>query len=728
MTATNCAGTGTSGNPAVTFSPLAATAGFQQLAPIEVVQTVQGPFNPVPLVTSPNGTKRTIARVFLNATGVTSPIANVTGQLTATRLDGSRPGGPLRVDSLNTISVAPGQTLDAARRAGIDGSLNFELPAEWIGEGRLHLQLEHLLIDGDQSALTCQFCDNAAIQPYTVTFHRVPPARIWLVGVPYTTSFTGTSQTFSPRQKDFDFLSSWLRRAYPTGDVQITQSALATVTDQPSRSDNPDTPADETVDGFNCDDVNSRLSQFAQTIPGQPAQTRYYGVVSDGSGLFMRGCANIGGRFGSGPAGCCSFGWDTDTVYTDFYGGHEIGHMYDRKHPDPGCEDSDDDGSFPFFGGHIGDSFSNNQGFDVGDASLSPMALPALYDWPTWTDVMTYCDNEWLSSYTYNGILKNLCGKDLPNCPDSADLTRARLAKRGGPRLAVHGTIDLATDRVKLDPMSTLSGLTLTERPRRSRYAIVLRDEAGKVLRKYPFEAQEVSDQDAGVRLATIDEVVAFPKRTQHIEVAAGGELLASRTVSEHGPRIFLRGFKQTQLDAPVKLKWRASDLDGGRLFFTVQYAADGRHFVTIAAGLRGRSYTVDPATLPGGERARFRVIATDGVLTNFSRSERVTVAPKPPRISVATPVDGAQITEGQSVQLIASVADDQDAQPGDGVVWTSDLQGELGRGAALTTKLQPGTHRITASVANSLGLTSNASVTVVVEAIAPTVNAQLVP
>jgi hypothetical protein len=729
VTATNCAGTGVSANPIVVYNPLPPTAGFQQIAPVEVVQTVQGPFNPVPLVAGPNGTKRTIARVFLSATGVTDPIANVSGQLVATRPDGSQLGGPLRVDSLNTITVGANRSLSDARRLGMNGSLNFELPSDWIGAGRLHLQLEHLKVEGEQSALPCQNCDNYGGQQATQTFHSVPPARIWLIGVPYTTTFTGTTQTFQPRQKDFDFLASWLRRAYPTADVQITQSALPAISDQPSRADNPDTPANEHVDGFDCDDVNSRLDQFVQTLSGQPAQTKYYGLVSDASGLFMRGCSNINGRTGSGPAGCCSFGWDTDSVYTDWYGGHEIGHMYDRKHPDPGCKDSDDDSSFPFAGGHIGDTFSENQGVDVGDASLSPMAPLAVYDWPTWTDVMTYCDNEWLSSYTYNGILRNLCNNDRPNCPDRAQLTRApAVRKRGnGPRLAVQGEIDLNKDRVKLDPMSELSGLTLTERPKRSRYAIVLRDERGKVIRTFPFEPKEVSDQPPGVRRATIDEVVPFAKRTARIQITGGGKVLASRVVTEYGPVVDLRSLASSHLTDPLKLRWRAHDGDRDRLLFTVQYAADGRHYVTLAAGLRKRKLRVDPATLPGGDRARFRVIATDGVLTNVDRSERVSVPAKPPRISVATPVDGAELTEGQSVQLVASVSDGRDQHLADSVTWSSDLQGDLGRGAP-TVKLQPGSHTITATVTDSLGLTSTATVHLQVEAIPPTVDAQLTP
>ena len=116
-------------------------------------------------------------------------------------------------------------------------------------------------------------------------------------------------------------------------------------------------------------------------MPAQPSQTRYYGVVADsdnsGDGFFMRGCSNIGGRFGSGPAGSGTFGWDNDGSYADWYGGHEIGHMFDRLHPDGGCEDSDDDDNFPYLGGEIGNTTFDNQGVDPGDSTfgipLSPL-------------------------------------------------------------------------------------------------------------------------------------------------------------------------------------------------------------------------------------------------------------------------------------------------------------------------------------------------------------------
>ena len=64
----------------------------------------------------------------------------------------------------------------------------------------------------------------------------------------------------------------------------------------------------------------------------------HYGLISDGGGpYFVRGQSeDVPGNNASGPAGRPSgnFSWDTDASYADWYGGHEIGHMYGRQHPE----------------------------------------------------------------------------------------------------------------------------------------------------------------------------------------------------------------------------------------------------------------------------------------------------------------------------------------------------------------------------------------------------------
>jgi hypothetical protein len=275
--------------------------------------------------------------------------------------------------------------------------------------------------------------------------------------------------------------------------------------------------------------------------------------------------------------------------------------------------------------------------------------------------------------------------------------------------------------------MSALAGLTLTQRPHKSGYAIVLHGAGDRKIASYPFEPKEISDLPAGQSLASISEVVPFSQKTQRIEIAQGKRTLVSKRVSDHAPTVQLRSRLDRKLKKPVTLRWRSSDADGGRGTSTLQYAPDGKHYVTIAAGLRKHSQRVDPRALPGGDKARFRVVVTDGVLTGVDASKPVKVAAKAPRISIAAPVNGAQLTAGQSVQLIASVEDDQDTHL-KAVGWRSSIQGDLGSGAMLTTQLQPGSHVITATVTNSLGKTASASVTVDVAAIPNAIDAQLIP
>ena len=137
---------------------------------------------------------------------------------------------------------------------------------------------------------------------------------------------------------------------------------------------------------------------------------------------------DIGGQFGSGPTGPIfpePSPWDLDGSYGDAYGGHEIAHMYGRKHPGFCADQDTGDPNYPVPGGLLGNAIFDFQGFDAGDGALS---LPlSLNDWRAqWHDVMTYCHFQWMSDYTYRGILQNLCAGDQPNCPDHA-LFGARL-------------------------------------------------------------------------------------------------------------------------------------------------------------------------------------------------------------------------------------------------------------------------------------------------------------
>ena len=732
VTATNCAGTGSSAPRTVTWTPIPAGTRFRQLGMIEVTQAVQDRFNSVPLIAaSPNGAKRTFARVYLRVDGGPSQVSGVSGTLTAVRPDGSRAPGPLRVSSLNEIAVNAGSTPESAR-SSLSGSLNFELPREWLGAGQLHLELEHLAIDGVESSLPCDDCDNhfpGNSLPATVTVRDAPPLRIGLVSVPWRTSPMST--TNMPRQFDIDMLTSWLQRAYPSSDVQVTQLAMPVRDEEPGFVDDDGKVIRE---GFLCDELNADLSEFVATLPAQDPRMRFYGLVSDAGGNFMRGCAGIGGRFGSGPTGPAParFAWDTDGTYADFYGAHEIGHMYDRRHPGA-CGETDDDD--PPGAGLLGGPNLDHQGIDAGNTTLG---LPfQLNDWrDSWSDVMTYCDNEWISSHTFRGILRNLCKGDQANCPNQAlaSSSRATAAASGAarsPRLAVTGSLTLRSGRLSLEPPSVRPGLRLSQRPRRSNYAIALHGAGGRLLARYPIKPDVMSDPPRPrAATALIDEVVPFRAGTRRITVTKGKRTLASVRVSAHAPKVDLLAPRRGKLGKRVTVRWRSTDADGGRRSYTLLYSHDGKRFTPVAAGLGKTSLRVDLRNLPGGSRARFMVIASDGVRTGSDRTDRALKVPvKRPRVLIATPRQGAQLASGQPVSLLASVSDPQQQRlPSGRLVWTSSVQGVLGHGLAVTAALEPGDHVISLRATNRGGKSAVASVTVSVPAAPPRVVADVGP
>ena len=724
--ATNCLGTGSSQTIIVAYRPIPDGTRFRQLG-LEVTQGVQTSANSVPLIAAAaNSSKRTFARAYLALTGGAPDLTNVSGTLTATRQDGTPAPGPTGVQSLNRVTVRAGAGLADLRRS-LDASLNFELPSQWLAAGAVHLQLSHLSIESEPSALPCDGCDNPGpTGPALSRFHTTPPLRIELVSIPYLIP-PDRQTVHEPTQSDFDHLVSWLKRAYPAADVQVTQTALGILPSPPG----------------SCDDVNRTLSSFVGSLsPQADPRTRFYGLVSDnGNKNFMRGCAVIGGQVASGPAGSGSWGWDHDGSYADWYGGHEIGHTYGRLHPGYCRDESSDDSHYPYPNGYIGSGFFDVQGLDAGDSALN---IPMSVDDPAagWTDVMTYCNSEWMSDYTYRGILANLCAADHPNCPDHGLLAgdavtaaalpapRRRIARSG---LSITGTLTTATGRLALDPMFTQRNLVLSTRPAASAYAIRLLGRGGQLLASYPFTPKTESDAPRnGAAKALIDEAVPFVPGTARIVITKASRALAAVRVSAHAPRVHVISPNgRRPLRGRVTVRWSSRDADGGRRWYTVLYSPDGRRVIPVAARLRGTSLKVNLATLPGGTRARFTVVATDGVLTGSDRSDRrFAVAPKPPRVTIAAPQGPAARPAGAPIAFVGSAVDPQDGQlPASRVVWLSSLQGELGHGAGITAVLRPGVHRITLRATDRAGLTRSATVTVTVaDPPPPAVAAQLLP
>jgi extracellular elastinolytic metalloproteinase len=114
---------------------------------------------------------------------------------------------------------------------------------------------------------------------------------------------------------------------------------------------------------------------------------------------------------------------------------------------------------------------------------------------------------------------------------------------------------------------------------------------------------------------------------------------------------------------------------------------------------------------------------ATDSGSLTGSDSVTLTVqaAPPPntaPTVTIQAPANGAIVVAGTSVTFTGTATDTQDGNISGSLVWSSNLQGQLGTGASLTTSsLSVGPHAITASVTDSGGLSGSAAIVVTVNA-----------
>ncbi len=86
-----------------------------------------------------------------------------------------------------------------------------------------------------------------------------------------------------------------------------------------------------------------------------------------------------------------------------------------------------------------------------------------------------------------------------------------------------------------------------------------------------------------------------------------------------------------------------------------------------------------------------------------------------PPTVSITSPADGASFSSGESISFAGSASDTEDGTLTANLVWTSNLDGQIGTGGSFSAVLSDGTHTITAIVTDSGGNNGSDSITVTV-------------
>ncbi|PWK54253.1 fibronectin type III domain-containing protein [Pleionea mediterranea] len=81
------------------------------------------------------------------------------------------------------------------------------------------------------------------------------------------------------------------------------------------------------------------------------------------------------------------------------------------------------------------------------------------------------------------------------------------------------------------------------------------------------------------------------------------------------------------------------------------------------------------------------------------------------PEVTIVSPSTGSSASESESVSFVATANDAEDGDISTVIVWTSDLDGEIGQGSTIDVQLSVGNHIITATAADSEALSQQASI-----------------
>ena len=668
---------------------------------MEITQGIQSLNNSVGLIRN----RRTFVRVYAKSDGAN--VAGVTAQLSGST------GVQTYLGALSPVNPA-GTSLSVRgtpSRNDINQSFLFELPWSWTNNPTLRLTAN---INPYKAQLEPNYSDNS-VSSGTLAFKPSPTLSAEFYRLNYTVGGT----TYRPRiDKDVLQTYSWIMRAYPIGGAIGTnfKPRLWDVNGSTQLGNwVTQTSGDCAGKGSLCASyyTNGWLKYYRDHGWVPNTSDFYYGMISDGAG-FPRGQA-IYGQTSVGPAGSGTWGWDTDGSYADWYAGHEIGHSLGRGHPSQGnsCGHSASDPSYPYTGANIGASDGSLEGFDGGDAGFG--IAKAVYPGTVWHDVMSYCNNQWISDYTYNGMYNYMISH--PSTASTAASTRSAHVAVSGDFLSVAGSINEAATAASFSYVRRLTDVASQPPLVAGGYALKLLGAANNELASYSF----TPTQDTESTTLGFSQVVNFVAGTRTVQVVKGAAVLATLAVSANPPVISgvaLQG-AASPVSGVVTLGWTASDPDGGALTFDIFYSRDsGATFQPVTMGATGTSAQIDTAQLGGSGTAILRVVASDGVNTAEANSAPFVMAPKPPEPYVLTPADNTHVHYGQLVNFSGMAFDPQDGTVAEsGLVWKDAGGNTLGSGALISLDSLPvGSNKITLMATNSTGQSATKDITVIVD------------
>ncbi|MCE1252974.1 MAG: hypothetical protein LWX83_05430 [Anaerolineae bacterium] len=330
--------------------------------------------------------------------------------------------------------------------------------------------------------------------------------------------------------------------------------------------------------------------------------------------------------------------------------------------------------------------------------------------------------NYWVTPEVYDHLFKALSA--VETTASGGHLASLVPAEAEKPMLYYFGYVK-ADGSFESSPWYTFDGIDMEEMEpsvKGEPVTVKVLDENEKVLASQVEKVDFYPNVAPGDKIVKADEAplegaVDFPEGANKVQLIYNDKVIHEVSVSANKPQVSDVSPVQAgqKLDGKYKITWKASDADGDKLSYIVEFNPDINNpeseWWVLGEDLTQAEGEEDLSQWPGGKHAQFRVTASDGLLATEALSKEFVVPVKAPEAEIFDPEWGTEYAEGEEILLEGEAYDLQDDWLEDkALVWSSDkVSKPLGYGEELVISLPVGTHTITLTAKNSQGLESKA-------------------
>jgi hypothetical protein len=256
---------------------------------------------------------------------------------------------------------------------------------------------------------------------------------------------------------------------------------------------------------------------------------------------------------------------------------------------------------------------------------------------------MTYCDRQWLSSYTYDAIRVRLLAEDALGPSPAPD---AFGFEAEGEALVTAN--ELEVNMARGDFISVVAEVNLTDRTGKILYVnpvsralsaapggaadfeVRLLDAAGHALGSYPAPVKLNPCADPTEdRTGIVDALIPANPATRQIDLLYQEQVLDTFRSGGAPPEVSnLR--REASIDSAFSFTWAgaaAGEAGAPTVRYNVQVSTDERQtWQTIAVGRTSPDVTIDRTQFEPGERVTVRIVATDGFTSTVAETQTFSV------------------------------------------------------------------------------------------------------